>query len=388
MTTVLLVPDLPLEHWPSMDRYASRLAQWLPRAAPDLETALAGRIAPLTLNDADPPRASDPQGRGVPALRGVGAIRRYVTRYWRYPRQVRRKPGDLLHLLDHSYGHIVRGPRDRPAVVTVHDLLPLITVRRGARTFRERLRNAMLARVLDGVRGADAWIVATEWLRIELAEWLGRDEGLHVIPYGVDEAFFEAPTATREETRAVLEIPPSAFVVMHVGSVGARKNIPTVIEGVHGLVDAGEEAWLLQVGGRFTGEQTALIDRLGLRPRARSVGEAAEPLLRACYWAADALLFPSHYEGFGLPVLEAMASGLPVVCSGAGGLSEVAGDAAQVINERESAPYVAALKRLALDPALRRDYAARGLERARGYRWIETATKTAEVYRQTVTRKT
>jgi len=380
MPRILLIPDLPLERWPSMDRYASRLARRLPEAAPDLEIALAGRIGPLTVDPAPgDERQSDPYG--APPIGGVGEAGRYVARYWRYPRRVRRTAADLLHVLDHSYAHVLLSSSYRPAVVSVHDLLPLITVRRGARTMRERIRNRLLGRVLDGIRGARAWIVATEWLKLELAEWLEREDGIHVIPYGVDGAFFDTPSTSKEETRADWDIPASAFVVLHVGSVGERKNIPTVIECVHGLRTAGVEAWLLQVGGHFTAQQERAVKRFELKNVTRSIGEAAEPLLRAAYRAADVLLFPSHYEGFGLPVLEAMASGLPVVCSRAGGLSEVAGDDALTIDAREAEPYITALRRLASEPALRRDYAARGLARAKRYRWIETAKRTAEVYR-------
>jgi glycosyltransferase involved in cell wall biosynthesis len=111
------------------------------------------------------------------------------------------------------------------------------------------------------------------------------------------------------------------------------------------------------------------------------VGEATEAELRAGYRAADVLLFPSHYEGFGFPVLEAMASGLPVVTSGAGGLAEVAGDAAIVVGGREVEPYVVALRRLVTNTSWREQLVRRGLERAKRFRWVETARKTAELYR-------
>src|SRR3989454_6580562 len=98
---------------------------------------------------------------------------------------------------------------------------------------------------------------------------------------------------------------------------------------------------LLQVGGRFTGDQEQLIERLGLRRYVRSVPFADEVTLRRAYRAADVLLYPSLYEGFGVQVLEAFASGLPVVTSGAGGLKEVGGDAVVVVEGRDPAAYVA-----------------------------------------------
>ncbi len=376
----LLAPDLPLERWPSMDRYASRLAAELERNEADLDVRLTAPISGVTVE----PDGPDPGGFGRIKSSAWRELRRYVARYWRYPRRVRHMKGDILHVLDHSYAHLLLGKRKRPALVTVHDLLPLINVRRPARGLRERLRNRMLHRVLDGLRRADAWIVGTEWLKGELAEWLESDEAIHVIPFGVDDAFFEDSEETRRETRARWGLPQDAFVVLHVGSVGARKNIPAVIAAVGGMRDVGFDAWLLQVGGVFTQDQERELVTHGVNKAIRSVGEAAERDLRAAYRAADVLLFPSHYEGFGFPVLEAMASGLPVVTSGAGGLSEAAGEDAVVVSGRETKPYVSALRRIAEDAAWRDDLVQRGLMRAGRYRWSEMASRTAEVYRSLV----
>ncbi len=378
MTRILLVPDLPLERWPSMDRYASRLETELHRYAPDLDITVASEIATLTTeNGARRPLPKFPTP-------GLNELRRYLSRYWLYPRRVWRKRADLVHVLDHSYAHILRGKRDRPAVVTVHDLLPVMTLRRGGTKLRHRFRAWLLERVLDGLKNADAWIVATEWLRSELAEWLDREEPIHVIPYGVDDKFFDPPADSRAIIRGRWNIPESAFVVLHVGSVGPRKNLPTVFAAVHGLRKGGIEAWLLQVGGELTPEQHADLSTRGIDRFVRSIGEAAEPELRAAYRAADVLLFPSHSEGFGFPVLEAMAAELPVVTSGAGGLAEVAGDAAVVIGGREPEPYVAALKRLVGNATWQSQLVAKGRERARRFRWVETARRTAEVYRRLV----
>jgi glycosyltransferase involved in cell wall biosynthesis len=140
------------------------------------------------------------------------------------------------------------------------------------------------------------------------------------------------------------------------------------------------------VGGRFTAEQEQLIDRLDLRRAVRSIAAADETTLRRAYRAADVLLFPSLYEGFGFPVLEAFASGLPVVTSGAGGLKEVGGDAAMVVEGRDPAAYVAALDALAEDADLREELIEKGWARARAFTWHRTAEATAQVYREFLTR--
>jgi len=141
------------------------------------------------------------------------------------------------------------------------------------------------------------------------------------------------------------------------------------------------DAYLLQVGGRFTGDQQQLIERLGLRKYVRTAPLADESTLRRAYRAADVLLFPSLYEGFGYPVIEAFASGLPVVTSGAGGLKEVGGDGVVVVEGRDPGAYVQALERLGDDALLREELVERGRARARTFTWQRTADQTAAVYR-------
>jgi glycosyltransferase involved in cell wall biosynthesis len=382
MPRVLLVPDLAVERWLSMDRYASRLAAHLPHAAPDLTFALASPVSHLTFDERPRPLRpyGDREGR-QPSL--ATKLSRYTQRYLRYPAQARLQPADVFHVLDHAYAHLVRVAGTTPTVVTVHDLVPVLTVRRRPHRFKERARKVLLRYTLAGLRRAHAWIVGTEWLRAELAAWLGRDAGIHVVPYGVDDAFFDPPPPDepRAAVRAGLGIPAEAFVVLHVGSVVERKNVPAVFATVQGLRQRGVPAWLLQVGGPFTEHHMAELADRGIRDAVVQVPEAPERQLRAAYHASDVLLFPSHYEGFGLPLLEAMASGLPVVTSGAGALTEVGGDAAVVVPSRDPERYVDAVIELAEHPARAEELRTRGRKRASGFRWAETARRTAEVYR-------
>src|SRR5260370_29458608 len=118
-----------------------------------------------------------------------------------------------------------------------------------------------------------------------------------------------------------------------------------------------------------------------MRPFVRSVASADESTVRRAYRSADVLLFPSLYEGFGFPVLEAFASGLPVVTSGAGGLKEVGGDAIVVVEGRDPAAYVEALEDLSEDAMRREELVERGRAPARTFTWHPTAQQAAAAYR-------
>src|SRR5207302_2361314 len=141
----------------------------------------------------------------------------------------------------------------------------------------------------------------------ELATWLGDERNIHVVPFGVDCAFFGESAVARERGRREWRIPDDAFVVLHVGSTVDRKNVPLVIQTVARLRQQ-TDAYLLQVGGRFSAEQEQLIERLGggggggggdLRRGGRSVWSADGTTLRRAYRVAVALVFPSSSEGVG-----------------------------------------------------------------------------------------
>ena len=401
MSTVLLVPDLPLERWASMDRYAHRLHDWLESGEFGFHVRLAAHIGALTRDSVGPRTGADKRNsRGTAFVRWwtqpvdpsrvvlpgpLHGPQQWAARYYFYPWRVKReaKRADLVHVLDHSYAHMIEKAGRRPVIVTVHDLMPVVVLRSPTDNWREGwregVRTRFLRQALKALRQADAYIVGTQWLKYELATWLGTDKNIFVVPFGVDRAFYGESTVARERGRRDWRIPEDAFVVLHVGSTVDRKNVPLVIQTVARLRQQ-IDAYLLQVGGRFTPEQEQLIDRLDMRAVVRSIASADETALRRAYRTADVLLFPSLYEGFGFPVLEAFASGLPVVTSRAGGLKEVAGGAAVVVEGRDPGDYVQAIEQLD-DPEEREELIQRGWGRARQFTWQQTATLTAEVYK-------
>src|SRR5438067_1746123 len=288
-----------------MDRYAHRLHDCLESSDFGFRVQLAAHVGALPRDSAGRRGSAgdkrsnrrkgfvrwwtqpvDPSRVVLPGpLRGPQS---YAARYYFYPWRVRReaKRADLVHVLDHSYAHMIASAGRRPVVITVHDLMPVIVLRSPTDGWREGVRNRFLRQALKALRQADSYIVGTDWLRHELATWLGNDQNIHVVPFGVDRAFFGESATARERGRYEWRIPEDAFVVLHVGSTVDRKNVPLVLQTVARLRQQ-TDAYLLQVGGRFSAEQEQLIERLDLRTAVGGVASAADTTPRRAYGGAE-----------------------------------------------------------------------------------------------------
>jgi glycosyltransferase involved in cell wall biosynthesis len=170
--------------------------------------------------------------------------------------------------------------------------------------------------------------------------------------------------------------------LLHVGSNAFYKNVEAIIQAIPLLrrrLD--DRVTFIKVGERFTPAQRELIEKLAVSDAVKHLGWVPDDELPSVYAAADVLLMPSLLEGFGLPVLEAMAASTPVVASNRGSLPEVVGDAALLVGPEDVEAFADAVVRLFTDTLLRTELISRGFQRAQQFTWDRAARAILDVYR-------
>jgi glycosyltransferase involved in cell wall biosynthesis len=287
--------------------------------------------------------------------------------------------------LFHATEHLLPALRGVPTVLTVHDL-----IFRHLPQHHKRLNRWYLNLTMPlYCRRATAIIAISEATRRDLAAAYAVPPGkVTIISEAADPRFCPQPAATVEAVRARYGLPPR--YLLFVGTIEPRKNLGRLLrafEAVHaaGLTDAlviiGKRGWLYE----------SFFAELQQSPARHAVifpGFVPDDDLPAAYAGSQAAVLPSLCEGFGLPVLEGMASGCPVVCSNTSSLPEIAGDAGLLVDPTSVDSLTDALRRVLTDRALAADMVERGLRRAASFSWERTAQETLALYRQQMARTT
>ena len=287
-------------------------------------------------------------------------------------RQARARGVDLVHC-PAPFAPLVT---DRPLVLTIHDLLPL----RHPELFPRFV--AAHARLLlrPSARRATTILTGSEHTRGELDSLLGIPaERVVVTPYGVDARFRpEPPPAGWAQERFGVR----GRYALCVGNLEPRKNLATAVRAFEAA--AADDCSLVVVGA--SGWRNEEFERAVADTRAHVVvaGYVDDDELVPLYSGAECLVFPSLYEGFGFPPLEAMACGTPVVSSDRTSLPEVVGDAGLLVDPHDTAAIADAIRSLLDDEARARELGERGRERAAAFTWERTAEATVAVYRAAV----
>jgi glycosyltransferase involved in cell wall biosynthesis len=261
----------------------------------------------------------------------------------------------------------------RPTVVTLHDLIPLRVSGSHPTPFRwiYRWTHHLAARAAGRII-APSQATAADLIDLGLSR-----EKIIVVPEGVGPEFAPRPEAEVAAVRARYNLPET--FALYVGTNKPHKNLARLIDAWAGL----QPAWPLVIAGGEDPRYPAARE-LGVRHGVPilAIGSVSNTELPALYTAAALCILPSLYEGFGLPVIEAMACGAPVLCSNTSSLPEIVGDAALLFDPRDADQIRSAVSRAIADRDLRRELTARGRANAAMYTWARAAEQTVTVYRQ------
>lgn len=285
-------------------------------------------------------------------------------------------PGATLF---HATEHLLLPMRHIPTVLTVHDL-----IFRHLPAHHKSLNRWYLNLTLPlYCRRADHIIAVSEATRCDVIDaYRVPPEKITVIHEAADPSFAPQTPEAVALARVRYRLPERFF--LHVGTIEPRKNLTRLLHAWEPLYLAGEAPPLVLVGKRgwLTGDFDAALEASPARDAVHFTGYVANADLPAVTAAATALVFPTRYEGFGLPPLEAMACGTPVACSNASSLPEVVGDAALTFDPLDESAMASALRRIANDADLRADLRERGFAQAANFAWDKAATETIRVYRE------
>jgi glycosyltransferase involved in cell wall biosynthesis len=354
----------------SMDVYADNLIAQLRILRPHWEII---EIAPQ-------PWSNEPEN----SWHSGNPVQKYYERFWRHPLAVSQVKVDLFHIIDHTDGHIARWltKLGKPIVVTCHDLVQYI--------YPESLKDqsrwpafsmASWRYAVGGMKLADCIIAVSSNTKKDVISMLNTNsEKVTTIPNGVD-AQFRVISSDRIWLRKQQHATSSEEIcILNVGSTHQRKNIFTILKVLEALIKKGLTVRLWKVGSDFTAEQQVYISDRRLEPYITYLGQPERETLIELYNAADLLLAPSLYEGFGLTILEAMACGTPIVTSNVSSLPEVVGDAAISLDPLDTEAIAQAICKLQQDSPYRQNLVNRGLNRVGEFTWQNTARQTALVY--------
>ena len=361
----------------SMDVYADNLIAGLKTVHPDWEII---EIAP------------EPWSDDLENLWHSGnPLKKYYERFYNHPRTVSQIDADLFHIIDHTNGHVAYGLKKlgKSVVVTCHDLVQYV--------YPEILKNqsrfpalsmAVWQHSVRGIAAADGAIAISSNTAQDVTKWLNVEPAkVSVVLNGVDPSFRVLEPQIVAEWREKHIRSPEEICLLNVGSNHQRKNIETVLKVVKQLADRDVSIRLWKIGEQFTNEQQQFIEANNLAEHITFLGKPNHEELVLLYNAADILLAPSLYEGFGLTILEAMGCGTPTITSNVSSLPEVAGNAAVLVEPMDVDAIVEAVKQINNEPNYRQDLIDKGLARVKEFSWQKTAAQTADFYQQIVNNK-
>jgi glycosyltransferase involved in cell wall biosynthesis len=277
----------------------------------------------------------------------------------------------------HSAHPLLMPTRRAAQVITIHDLYFLSSAQQTSAEVRRDYPDL----VASHARRADAVITSTEYGKSQISNRLGvADDRIYVCP----------PGAPSWKTLGHEPNVPADGCMLFVGTLEPRKNIGTLLDAYTRVLNSGVPVPRLVLAGRATPEASEWLTRITMAPLAGHVthlGYVKDEEREALYKSARVVIMPSLDEGFGLPALEAMSAGIPVIASSRGSLPEVLGGAGALIDPGDAGALAQALERAIRDDAWSLQAARAGLERAHGFNWADSAATLRRAYVHAVERR-
>lgn len=366
------------------------------RYAKELSTALHSLDAPdWQFEDLECHRVEE-LARIMPGKMGEAWASR-AGRFMRYPQMAKEaaKNATVCHVLDHSHANLVFALPPEKSVLTVHDVIPLLAARGLIPIPSGRFTRLSFPLIrLRAMKKAGMIVAISENTKRDLIEHGGiPEEKITVVYYGVNKSFGPTPDTAPDratERRALLSerhnIPdPDAIrVILQVATPTRYKNTPALLNALQSLrqdKSLGDNVYLLRVGADFYPDEAEMIQEKGLTDRIINAGSIYDDVLLARYYrAADVFAFPSIWEGFGWPPLEAMSCGTPVVTSNIASLPEVVADAGITVDPQDHAGLARGLHEILTQPEKVLERREKCLRQASRFTWQKCAEGTLSVY--------
>ena len=299
----------------------------------------------------------------------------FKRRVWEQVAPCLVKNHDLVHL---PYDSCLAHNRAK-LVVTIHDVKPLLFPKgKKPYSIREAIKHLLIP---DPLSKIDHIITVSECSKNDIVERLKiANDRVTVIPQGVEHEIFCPASSRLEDTSRVTPY------ILSVAGADPTKNLRSLILAYSRLpVDMQRSHQLILVGDlEHQGKLHQLIEQNGIRRQTICTGIIPDERLIHLYQNASLFVFPSLYEGFGLPVLEAMACGCPVLCSNTSSLPEVVGDAAMMVSPLDIPALESAMRKILTDSVLQKRMRLEGRTRSQQYSWDRTALQTVELYERVV----
>ena len=369
--TYVLDARTATDHFPGIGRYVSSLAQAMSAQLSRYEQLL------VLLQPGQQSRwAHLEQTRSQVECIAVQASPFSLRQQWLVPRILRRHRVDVYH----SPYYLMPYRPGVPVILTAHDLIPQLFPRHVSLKARIvfRLTTAL------ALRSAEHVITVSDATRRDLeAHYQSASAAITTIHEAASPQFRPLPAEPVSEMRRKYGLPESYS--LYLGSNKPHKNIASLVRAWSQLLSSfPQRPPTLVIAGQWDArypDARHLATDLGLEPYVHFLGPVAEEDLPALYSGASLFVFPSLYEGFGLPVVEAMSCGCPVACSDSSSLPEIAGDAALLFDPRSIESMVESIRIMLQDEMLRRQLAERSKRRAAHFSWQRTADETLAIYR-------